>query len=185
MQELWVIRLEWDEDLPHELTCRWRSYLQGLTFVSAITIPRWLGYSDSVLDVEIHGFADASQLAMATVVYLRVLRDLDDIHVRLVCSKTRVAPPKHVTIPRLELCAAVLLVRLVTQVRKTLRFEEASTHLWTDSTVALLWIRSHPSRWKNYVRNRVSKIQELSNSRWHHVPGDQNPADIVSRGTTP
>ncbi|XP_011689996.1 PREDICTED: uncharacterized protein LOC105451327 [Wasmannia auropunctata] len=58
-------------------------------------------------------------------------------------------------------------------------------HLWTDSTVALTWIKSHPSRWKEFVRNRVAFIQELSNSRWHHVSGKENPADVASRGTSP
>lgn len=103
----------------------------------------------------------------------------------LVCAKTKVAPLKRVTIPRLELLAAVLLVRQVLVIRKTLELLQAPIHLWTDSTVALTWIKSHPCRWKEFVRNRITIIQELSNSRWHHVPGTENPVDLATRGVSP
>lgn len=135
--------------------------------------------------IEIHGFADASQHALAAVIYLRVLTELDDVRVSLVSAKTKVAPLKHVTIPRLELSAAVLLVRQVHQLRETLDYPHAPIHLWTDSTVALTWIKGHPSRWKDFVRNRVTFIQEFSNARWHHVSGKENPADLASRGVPP
>ncbi|XP_029165881.1 uncharacterized protein LOC114936752, partial [Nylanderia fulva] len=185
MQELWAIRLDWDDELPEDLKSRWTSYIAQLTCISRLAISRWFGTSASNLAVEVHGFADASQSALAAVVYLRVLSDVDDAQIKLICSKTKVAPLKRMTIPRLELSAAVLLVRQVLKIREVLELPTAPTHLWTDSTVALTWIKSHPSRWKDFVRNRVSFIQELSNSRWHHVSGKENPADLASRGVTP
>ncbi|XP_029167976.1 uncharacterized protein LOC114938272 [Nylanderia fulva] len=185
MQELWAIRLDWDDELPEDLKSRWTSYVAQLTCISRLAISRWFGTSASNLAVEVHGFADASQSALAAVVYLRVLSDIDDAQIKLICSKTKVAPLKRMTIPRLELSAAVLLVRQVLKIREVLELQTAPTHLWTDSTVALTWIKSHPSRWKDFVRNRVSFIQELSNSRWHHVSGKENPADLASRGVTP
>ncbi|XP_067216965.1 uncharacterized protein [Linepithema humile] len=185
MQELWAIRLDWDDELPENLKSRWTSYVAQLEYVSRLSIPRWFGTSVSNLAVEVHGFADASQSAIAAVVYLRVHSDIDDAQIQLICSKTKVAPLKRMTIPRLELSAAVLLVRQALKIREVLELQTAPIHLWTDSTVALTWIKSHPSRWKDFVRNRVSFIQELSNSRWHHVSGKENPADLASRGVTP
>lgn len=185
MQDLWAIRLDWDDELPEDLKSRWTNYVTLLNGVSHISIPRWFGISSSNLAVEVHGFADASQSALAAVVYLRVLNDNEDAQVKMICAKTKVAPLKRLTIPRLELSAAALLVRQVKKIREVLDLNQAPIHLWTDSTVALTWIKGHPSRWKDFVRNRVSFIQELSNSRWHHVAGKENPADLASRGVNP
>jgi len=156
MQELWAIRLDWDEELPGELKSRWTNYVAQFENITAISIPRWTGLSNTNCAVEIHGFADASQNALAAVIYVRVLNDLDDFHVSLICAKTKVAPLKRITIPRLELSAAVLLVRQVIKIRDVLELSQVPIHLWTDSAIALTSIKSHPSRWKEFVRNRVS-----------------------------
>ena len=185
IQELWSAKLGWDDQLPEELECRWRTFDKDLQDVSSISVPRWLGSRASSCAVELHGFSDASQVALGAVIYLRAIADLDDVRVTIVAAKTRVAPLKPVTIPRLELSAALLLVRTISHVRKTLDLEEAPIHLWTDSTVALAYVRGDARRWADYVRNRVTEIQELSNSQWHHVPGKDNPADFASRGLSP
>ncbi|KMQ91672.1 gag-pol protein [Lasius niger] len=130
-----------------------------------------------------HGFADASERAYATVVYLRTESSSGEVEVRLAAAKTKVAPLKQVTLPRLELCAAALLARLVAHIHSILGTRKASLHLWSDSTVALGWIRAHPASWKTYVANRLSEIQtSLPDACWHHVPGRDNPADCASRG---
>jgi len=104
----------------------------------------------------------------------------------LVMAKTKVAPLKKKTITRLELSAAVLLSQLVDRCREILDMQDVATHLWSDSSVTLTWIAGRPSRWKEYVANRVQLIHDLMpNARWHHVPGEENPADIASRGSTP
>lgn len=155
--------------------------MQQFERVTSLSIPRWFGTDASALAVELHGFSDASQNAIAAVIYLRVLHDVGTARVFLVSAKTKVAPLKHMSIPRFELSAAALLVRQVLNLREVLTLNRAPTHLWTNSTVALMWIKGHPSRWKDFVRNRVAFIQELSNCRWHHVPGPENPADLASR----
>lgn len=182
LQELWLSKFNWDDPLSQIMSERWSTFRQQLKDVDQISIPRWLHFSKTINSVEIHGFSDASQLAMAAVVYLRVITE-NKITVMLVCSKTKVTPLKKHTIPRLELTAALLLARLVTHVQHALELEKTSIQLWTDSSVTLTWISSHPSRWKDYVRNRVTTIQELTSPNcWRFVPGKENPADCASRG---
>ncbi|XP_077276990.1 uncharacterized protein LOC143905445 [Temnothorax americanus] len=119
---------------------------------------------------------------MAAVVFITV-HGSNGATISLVCSKTKVAPLNRLTIPRLELTAALLLSRLMQYVQATLKLNVTATHLWTDSVVTLTWIKSHASRWKDFVRNRVSQIQELTaNAHWKYVPGTSNPADCASRG---
>ncbi|XP_076652424.1 uncharacterized protein LOC143358834 [Halictus rubicundus] len=185
IQELWSAKLGWDEPLPDELVSQWNKFEKDLQDISSISVPRWLGYSASSSVVELHGFSDASQSALGAVIYLRVITDLNDARVTLVTAKTRVAPLKKVTVPRLELSAALLLVRQISITRKTLDLDKIPIHLWTDSTVALAYIRGDARRWGDYVRNRVTEIQELSNCQWHHISGKDNPADCVSRGLSP
>lgn len=198
MQELWQANLDWDEPIPNHLETRWKSYINQLKDLSLISVPRWLGLSPSSLSVELHGFADASQAALGAVVYLRVIRDLNTTQVTIISSKSKVTPIKRastsskrsrnvrITIPRLELSAALLLTRHIEHLRRVLKLNTVPIHLWTDSSTTLYWIKAQPSRWKDFVRNRVSQIQEiLPEAQWHHLPGEENPADLASRGVSP
>nr|XP_022906253.1 uncharacterized protein LOC111418055 [Onthophagus taurus] len=183
MQELWIQHLDWDDILPLELKIRWNNLRKEFNKINTIRIPRWIGTSSRATSIELHGFADASTIAYEAVLYLRVSIQ-NELRVSILVSKSKVSPLKRVTIPRLELCAAVLLVRLLKRVQSVLKLCEHSIYLWTDSTVVLSWIRGHPSRWKDYVRNRVTEIHEVSGVHWNYVPGEDNPADLVSRGVT-
>ncbi|GFX96191.1 uncharacterized protein TNCV_2290791 [Trichonephila clavipes] len=136
--------------------------------------------------IEIHGFADASERCYGAAVYCKSKNLKSETLVRLITSKSRVAPIKSLTIPRLELCAAVLLAKLVKRVVAALQLETAEVYLWSDSMIVLAWLRKEPIDLKTFVQNRVAKIQELyPNQLWRHVPSDQNPADLVSRGVDP
>ena len=91
---------------------------------------------------------------------------------------------KQLSIPRLELCGAQLLARLIKKVLPILCIPMDSVHLWTDSSLVLTWLQNIPTRWNTYVANRVSEIQDItSNFFWHHVASEDNPADVLSRGT--
>ncbi|XP_071581880.1 uncharacterized protein [Temnothorax nylanderi] len=186
MQQLWLLRCDWDEVIPNDLLRKWRAYYSQLPLLRQITIPRWTGYGSDTLTAEIHGFADASASAYGAVVYLKVTHLDGTVEITILLSKSRVAPLKPMSIPRLELCAAVLLARAIAAARLALTIAIKIYHCWTDSKVAKAWLSQPPSRWKMFVANRVHEVQTLlPNVEWHHVPSQQNPADLVSRGVTP
>jgi len=150
--------VDWDTPLDNRQSQLWDDFKGDLPRLAEIRVPRHLPVGPLAISVELHGFADASERAFAAVVYLLTTTGDKEKQVSLVAAKTKVAPIKQVTLPRLELCAATLLVRLVGYVRPMIA-EEAPVHLWTDFTVALSWMQGHPSRWQTYVANRVSEIQ--------------------------
>lgn len=184
-QSTWLMGVDWDTPLDGRNSQLWEDFRRDLPQLSEIRVPRYVPTGPLSVSVEWHGFADASERAYAAVVYLLTTTGTKENQVSLIAAKTKVAPIKQVTLPRLELCAATLLVRLMDHVRPMIA-REAPVHLWTDSTVALQWIQGHPSRWKTYVANRVSEIQTtLPGATWHHLPGIDNPADCASRGISP
>ncbi|XP_076298609.1 uncharacterized protein LOC143217848 [Lasioglossum baleicum] len=186
MQELWMQKTSWDDELPPEFTQRWERFCTDLAEIRELTLDRWVGQLDPDREVEIHGFSDASTRAMGIVIYIRVRDDDESFRVTLLSAKSRVAPIKPMTVPRLELSAALLLAKQVAHTRTALGLERIPAHLWTDSAVALAWIRSPPSKWKDFVRNRIAEIHQLTpHAYWHHVPGTCNPADLASLGVSP
>lgn len=185
-QKLWTLGLGWDDPLPTDLANRWLEYRESLLHLKPIKIPRWLKCSSNGVIYELHGYCDASNIAYAAVVYLRIVNSNGHIDVTLLASKTKVAPLKTITIPRLELCGAVLLAKLINNIKKIIDIADVTTYAWTDSTVVLCWIRSLPSRWSIFVANRVTEIQSrLSPECWNHVVSEMNPADCASRGVMP
>jgi hypothetical protein len=133
---------------------------------------------------ELHGFSDASNKAFAAVVYLRTEHTNGDIEINLVASKTRGAPIKRQSTPRLELLGATILVRLVKSVKEAMSSLKTppEVFLWSDSYTALCWIRNDKT-WKAYVQNRVKEIRELfDREKWRFCPEEINIADLPSRG---
>ncbi|GFX22204.1 uncharacterized protein TNCV_2950501 [Trichonephila clavipes] len=130
----------------------------------------------------IHGFADASTAAYGAVLYAQSISE-EDVSTRLLCSKSRVAPVKPITIPRLELCACVLLSQLLEKVLHSLTLPIQQIMLWTDSNIVLAWIQRSPKQLKTFIGNRIKIIQRLTqNFQWNHVSSNENPADLISRG---
>lgn len=180
-QELWRLSLGWDDKIPAHVSQLWYQYEENLKLLSGLPIPRRI-ISDNATKVELHGFADSSERALGGICYLRSLT-AGGVEVHLVTSKTKVAPLKQVSIPRLELEAALLTAKLVVRVSNSLKLTNPEIFLWSDSTIVLRWIASPPRRWKTFVANRVAKIQDLTPvESWRHVPGLENPADLASRG---
>ncbi|XP_059045891.1 uncharacterized protein LOC131841587 [Achroia grisella] len=186
IQQLWVAGIGWDETPPDDIVRTWNDYIQQLPSIQNLFVPRRCTI-DHAVSYELHGFCDSSEKAYGAVIYLRVTDSSDRVHTFFVCSKARVAPLKKLSLPRLELCAAVLLVNLLKFVEEAYAPRiNFSVTLWSDSTVVLSWLRSHSSKWTTFVANRVSHIQGIATiERWRHVPTNDNPADICSRGQLP
>ncbi|XP_036143399.1 uncharacterized protein LOC118645797 [Monomorium pharaonis] len=183
MQQLWRGRIGWDEQIPDDLFHNWSRLYTRLSHLNNLHLSRWTGITAETSQVELHDFADASTLAYAGAVYLKVTSATGQITISLLAGKSKIAPISSLTVPRLELSAALLLTRLTNFVQRSLPIEPVSVTCWTDSTIVLAWIRSHPSRWKVFVANRVHEIQSgLPDAEWRHVPTLENPADCASRG---
>ena len=183
-QELCIGKADWDDELKGDLQTRWNLILTELETLDNVRIPRCYFKSTSEpTTIELHGFSDASQIAFAAVVYLRSVYEDGHIEVKLVASKTRVAPLKKQTIPRLELLGANILARLMDTVRNCLFVnQEIEMYNWTDSMTVLCWI-TNDKVWKQYVQHRVQEICKLtSRNSWKFCPGSKNPADLPSRG---
>ena len=186
-QHLWTLKLHWDDQVPPDLVThhsKWRNQLHSL---SSKQLPRYYFRTDATpLTKELHGFADASLKAYGAVVYIRSTYSNHPPLVTLVVSKTRVAKLKPSTVPRQELCGALLLTDLLTEVKGILDIPDNNIWAWSDSSIVLSWLDGHPRDFKVFVSNRVSAIlKSTSPSTWRHVPTAENPADCASRGLMP
>lgn len=182
LQELWLHKLSWDQPVPAKVLKKWLKLREELHHLDVIKVPRWI-HTSMAMTCELHGFCDASQLAMAAAIYVKVNLPSGQSVTSLLCSRTKVSPLNRLTIPKLELSSALILSKLIKYVQATLKLDAQSVTLWTDSTTTLWWITTHPSTWKDFVRNRVASIQQLTpRCSWRYVPGTSNPADCASRG---
>ncbi|XP_073956419.1 uncharacterized protein [Choristoneura fumiferana] len=183
IQKLWLAGIDWDEEVPPVLLEEWTEFRESLIQLTNFRLKRWMNFKADVKLVELHGFSDASTAAFGAVVYARIMDAMGNIHVSLVTAKTRVAPIKQLSIPRLELNGAVLLAKLLVEVSEVLKIPKTNIHAWTDSEVVLAWLSCHPSKWKTFIGNRVSEILTVTDRKqWSHVKSEHNPADYASRG---
>ena len=185
MQDLCKRKFDWDQAIPQQDEFLWNKWLSELPDLETMDLTRCVKPSDfgTVKLFELHHFCDASSVAWGAVSYLRMVNAEQRIHCAFMIGKSRLAPLKTLSIPRLELTAAVLAVKLDKMLRKQLEFEEMQSTFWTDSTAVLQIIRNSTKRFPVFVANRVAKIEEASSvSSWRHVASKQNPADDASRG---
>ncbi|GFU40235.1 integrase_H2C2 domain-containing protein [Trichonephila clavipes] len=182
LQKLWMLKIDWTDLLPDTINREWRQFVESLQVVNDININRCIVVEQSEV-IEMHGFSDASQSAYGAVVYCKSITSDGKMLVHLIASKSRVAPTKQTTIPRLELCAAMLLAKLVHRVKQALKLNVTNTFLWSDSMIVLSWLRKESYQLKTFVANRIATIQETTSSeQWRYVATEDNPADFVSRG---
>ena len=147
-----------------------------------IRVPRRV-LCDGAVEIQLIGFCDSSERAYGATIYCRSKDEEGNVTNALLCAKSRVAPVKTISLPRLELSGALLLAKLMRNVTDALDSKISKIFYFTDSTIVLNWINSEPVKWKPFIANRVSKIHALTNlSCWNHVRSKNNPADIVSRG---
>ena len=188
LRTLWQCHLDWDKNIPRELIPVWEAWASELSSFSKFPISR--RYTDSsspVVEQQLHAFSDASSKGFGGVVYLCQLHKDTTISISLVMAKTRVAAVKNsLTIPKLELSAALLTARLLNVVGDDLHIPPDKWYCWCDSTIKLGWIQHSSIKWKIFVSNRVSQIVSITSSKhWRYVPTASNLADHASHGLTP
>ena len=183
LQEIWASGVDWDDPLPSNLRKKWTDWSREITDIPNFSVPRCLKNEKEVLESKIHIFVDASRAAYAACGYL-VNRYKDaSASSNLIMAKTKVAPLKAKSIPRLELDGALLGVKLAQKICTALSVDISTVVFWCDSLVTLHWIHSPSRDFKEYVANRVGAIQEATNpTQWRHVPGTLNVADQPTRG---
>lgn len=185
LQKLWKMRIDWDEHIPSDYNKSFLQFFNELSYLHRISVPRHV-LLPKYIKVQFHGFCDASESAYGCCIYVRTISECGNIRSQLLCSKSRVAPLKVISLPRLELCGALLLARLLAKVIESMKLNIDEIFLWTDSKIVLGWLSKEPTHWKTFIANRVSEIQGLTDVRqWRHVSSADNPADIISRGCNP
>ena len=187
LQSMCRDRLCWDDPIPASLLPEWERWKANLKELEAVRIARCFQPKDfgTPTEVQLHHFSDASLSGYGQCSYLRLKNERNDVHCALVTGKSRVSPLKPITVPRLELQAAVLSVTAARFLHSQLEYTNVSHHFWTDSRVVLGYICNESARFHMYVANRVEKIRQSSTpEQWHYVPTDENPADHASRGLT-
>ncbi|XP_023805499.1 uncharacterized protein LOC110017230 [Oryzias latipes] len=184
LRDLSLHATEWDAELPEDMRGRWIEWQQSLQCLRDLQIPRTytnIPFSQAK-HVELCIFSDASMKAICAVAYLKVTTADGRTEVGFVLGKTRLAPRPEPTVPRLELCAAVMAVEMSEVIIEEIDYQIHQTHFYTDSKVVLGYINNQSRRFYVYVSNRVRRIRESTTpEQWHFVTTDKNPADHGSR----
>nr|XP_053612506.1 uncharacterized protein LOC128676429 isoform X1 [Plodia interpunctella]XP_053612507.1 uncharacterized protein LOC128676429 isoform X1 [Plodia interpunctella] len=189
MQRLWKAKLDWDSLPDKELLQAWHEFYTSLISMKPLIIERYISLHN-ISFAEIIGFADASSTtAYGCCVYLRCVDEAANVKISLLCSKSRINPTSQsLSIPRLELNAALLLAKLVSRIHETIsvKIKIQNVFLYSDSQIVLAWLKTNINTLKAYVANRVKAIMQLTQTHtWSYVSSQENPADCLSRGVTP
>ena len=178
--------LGWDDPLPDDLARQWQRWKHSLSDLRNIKVPRCCQPKnlEQVMRAELHAFADASKDAIGAAIYLRLLGEDNMASTTLLYGQSKVAPAKTTSIPRLELCGAVLATQAVRKILKEMDMTIDEVVFYTDSKVVLGYIQNSSRRFYVYVANRVQIIRNVSEpSQWRYVETEDNPADLATRGS--
>lgn len=187
LRQLWDKKHGWDDsNLPSTLLQAWSDWEVELQFLPHLTFPRaYVPASANLKGAirEVHIFGDASEKAYGAVSYMRTVEQDGQVHLTFILARSRVAPKRALSIPRLELCGALLAAQLASTLNKELTSAIERTVLWSDSTTVLTWLSSQSCRYKVFVGARVAEIQELTeHCTWRYIDSESNPADDLTRG---
>ena len=185
MQETWSAGTDWHEKVPRAIEQNMKKWFQELQILNYIKVDRCVRENEKHIEtnISIHSYSDASEVAYGAAVYLIVEYQNGGASSKIVVAKTNVAPLATVSIPRLELMAAILSLHLANTVAEVDKIDKWNVNYWTDSMNVLWWVRNHSRNFKPFVANRISEIQRLSApGKWNHVRTKENPADLLSRG---
>lgn len=178
-------KLQCDDPLPETMRNEWQSWLATLPYLEKVSVNRCYKPSDfgDVKCTQLHIFSDGSEQGYGACAYLRLTNSYNKHTCSFLMGKSRLAPMKTMTIPRLELSGAVVACRLYAFLDEELELPIDQVIFWTDSTIVLGYIKNEARRFKTFVGNRLSEIHDMTlPEQWRHVGTDSNPADIASRG---
>lgn len=182
LRHIWKCDVRWDEPIPDEINTSWEQWRKKLKDISNFRLPRFYFPLGNIKQVQLHIFVDASEEAFAAVAYWRFISTDGAIGVSFVCSKTKCAPLTKVSIPRLELQAAVLGTRIKVNVLHEHKTVPEMTFLWSDSKTVLKWISSSHRNYKPYVAHRIAEILESTEAvNWKWIATNDNVADDATR----
>ena len=187
LQDLCRRQVEWDAEISDSDTVKWEQWLKELPQLENVEINRCYKPTNfgKIISCEVHNFADASNVGYGVATYIRLLNDKNDIHCCLIMGKARVAPLKVITIPRMELTAAMIAVKINQLIQKEIEYPITNTYFWTDSMSVIRYVNNESTRFHTFVANRINTIRELSDVKnWRYVATTENPADDASRGMT-
>lgn len=187
LRDLCKDRIGWDEEITENHLKRWTSWTVDLQKLTSFKVKRCFKPASfgPIKTMQLHNFSDASEYGYGTVTYLVLTNEHDQKSCSFVMAKSRVAPLKQITVPRMELTAATVSVKMDRMLKQELDMQLEESLFWTDSMTVLKYIENDAARYKTFVANRVSLIREASKpSQWKFVNSSENPADHVSRGLT-
>ena len=182
LQEIWRSGIDWDDCLLESQSPKWFEWVKTLEMIRKVEIPRcYTPGIDEPTEIQLHTFVDAGDLAYAAICYLRI-KHKTGVLVSMVAAKAKVAPLKPISIPRLELQAAIIGVRLAKKIQEVQGVPITSCLYWSDSKTVLKWMRMDPRNFQSFVMHRIGEILELSDvSQWNWVPSKKNPADLATK----
>lgn len=185
LQKLWKENLKWNDPIPDNLLKSWKIFYEQLVLMPPIQINRNLKTCNAQ-QIQLLGYCDASQIAYGCCIYIKVTHG-NQVTTTLLCAKSRIAPIKNkITVPKLELNAALMLAQLYQKVDSIfVNIKIDTMYLFSDSQVVLCWLSSNRNL-PSFVKNRVKVINDVTeNCQWYHIDGASNPADCLSRGCEP
>ncbi|XP_066928826.1 uncharacterized protein [Clytia hemisphaerica] len=177
-------KYSWDSVLQDEIANKWESWKSSLPCIESLSLPRRFNQGDnSIRNASVHHFSDASDVGYGHCSYLRLIDVADKVHCSFLYGRSRVAPLKKVSTPRLELQAATLSSNMNSFVVKELDLKIDHQYFYSDSTIVLGYINNECKRFRLFVANRVSMItSHTEKGDWYHVDSKSNPADCGARG---
>ena len=187
LQDLCRENASWYDPVPDHLNIRWRNWRQDLSNLDNFEVqrcskPDTFGVTEKI---ELHHFSDASATGYGECSYIRMINQLGKIHCSFVMGKARVAPLNHVSVPRLELTAALVSAKISAFLERELKYEYITHYYWVDSKVVIAYIQNEAKRFHVYVANRVQQIRDLTSpDAWLYVESQLNPSDLASRGSS-
>ncbi|XP_045032663.1 uncharacterized protein LOC123474519 [Daphnia magna] len=185
LRELGLKGLSWTDAVAEDDQTWWNKWFVTLKQLNSVEMPRCL-FPDgaNIVSSELHTFCDASEEAYAAVIYIRNVYSDGRVIVRQARAANKLAPRKVISVPKLELNAALLGSRLAVTVQSALTIKIKKRRFWTDSSTVRNWIRATAANHQVFVSNRVGEIQTITESEeWRFVPGILNPADAATRST--